>query len=244
MKLFDFLQDCVAIAAVLSLVAFMTADSGDATDSPQLSNSQPASSQLAATSPSDTAPLGTAPSESQIVSKSLDALEAELRGLLAAPIPELSETPGNGFEQPEAFEVPEGVARIAPPATGYRDVPIQPTPQPARPLEASAPVERAVPLVPDAYGYDLSESVPGEEFDLSEMMGSRPQRQPAASGAQRRSGGEAPSASRPMRNRPIHTLPPPPMDDEESGLQPFGASLMPKSFDDLAHGARPPRRVR
>lgn len=87
MKLFDYLQDCVAIAAVLTLVVVMTGDEqplAAATTPPAASPSEAAIS----LDESADALAGTLRGAADA---KLDRLEAELRTRLAAPIPELDE---------------------------------------------------------------------------------------------------------------------------------------------------------
>ena len=203
MKLFDFLTDVVAIAAVLTLVSVMTAD-----DAPAMTSTPDATpSSLAATSPAAVGPDGrqmTSPAAA-----TLDRLEAELRAQLAAPVPEI-EIPDDGNS----------------PVWTASDSAASETLSAAKPI-IEVPIARGVPTVPETPGL-----VPSAAVDLFEM---------SPSPTSRRVGGAPPSASGPLR--PMDMLPPPPMDETDLDLQPFGASLgLPGR--DLATAPRVPRRVR
>ena len=214
-SVFDFLQDCVAIGAVLALVVVMTADDEDA--------ATVAATQSAAISQ---APLDAATSDA------LARLDAELREQLAAPIIELEEP-----RQTPVIEAstPAGKPVAADPFAGaferFSDAVEVPT--------DSVPIVRAVPPLPDASDYTLS-----NESLLPDTLPWQKPAVPRADAPGRRRGGVPPAASRPLIPRAMQPLSAPPVDEADDSLSPFGSSIDTPDASDVARGPRAPQRLR
>ena len=276
MKLFDYLQDVVAIAAVLTLVVFMTSDT-DALDSSGSTALTVADSVEASPDAASSAPFPTLAEETinRLASEStgqaalqaeaaLDRLEADLKSRLgqATPVLEASDQTGRAATsqtvtsrtgQAAALPVVEVPSSVTPgPVPREFNTPAR---VPAMQIDESAvagsfydtreAISRAVPPLPDASDYNLSAADPL----LPKTM---PWQKPAATDAEdaiinnpaRRRGGAAPVSSRPLSPRATETLPPPPQDETEFDLQPFGASIRVLRPSELATAPPAPIRMR
>ena len=256
MKLFDFAQDCVAIAAVIVLVQFLSEGSDVSGGSPIATT--PSDDAVAMAAPSAASSVEAAAARGGRVHDDLDRLESELSNLLHAPLPFGDDQPAPAASH--AFGVLEAGddSRRLPLAKATRDgstpvgsLPIDSfgltpdTPSEGRPLEGSmlltphepmATLQRVVPPLIDPGDYDLSG--PGARL---RPTAPQPAPAPMPANATRRRGGSAPSASRPLHK--VEMLPPPPADETDETLQPFGASLG-GPLGDTAHGPQAPRRIR
>lgn len=215
MKLFDYLQDCVAIGAVLVFVQVMTADddtAGSAVPSPLdglVSQTLPSGDLLQ--DPSGRLRIGpngevtlSDGSRSAIdeVDATLSALERRLDGLLA----------GSGNADP---------ARLAP----ELQAPELPAPDSFR----SRDVVREVAPMPDAADYRFDAEQPLVPQSLPWSSSEKP------SSAHRPGGLRTPSGSQPIG--PVPTL-------ESDDFNPFGTTAIGDAFDDVATRLSAPRRVR
>ena len=215
MKLFDFLQDCVAIGAVLFLVSAMTGDdSGTGLDGAagrEASSPGLAAGQLSGSAVQTLGPVG------ESMGLDLDALERELDDLLADNPASLDAAAADPFGK-----------RLSDGSTAAR-------PTLRAPVTPRQPdVVREVLPMPDASDYDLQ----GDRLLPTVMPW---QRQPVAAqprGSQHRAAGSAPSASGPISTP--RTQPP----SDRFDLEAFGASVGRDLLDGLANAPAAPKRVR
>lgn len=216
MKLFDFLQDCVAAGAVLFLIVNMSGQDDPAYATGPLPRASGYASGPQTLPPSATdlryGEAGLLPSNrgpaARELQDSLDALDRELDAILSDPS---GPSGGNGFGDGR------GVGQV-------KRTPIAPLtlPPPGQePGELGDVIRHAMPM-PDAGDYNLDQDRPLLD-DTMPWETTRVPMQPTGSSAKSRQYGAAPSASRPLMPRRVETLPPPAA--EESGLEEFGASL-------------------